>query len=195
MEPEDILGLLAPVTFIFFLVTERLFPRRECPPIRFWNLIGFGCLIMTAGLTTFLPMLLPESVTRHHLFDGSLPALSWQTSSIDSALGNRIAVAITAAVLLLGAAPPSEFRSFSFLWSNPEKRSTETARLRRAVSLLEANGARHVFSMNGLLQWQLMLYRDEAVLARGTEGMDRYPAYLIAVDRALAQGEPVAVVG
>jgi sterol desaturase/sphingolipid hydroxylase (fatty acid hydroxylase superfamily) len=62
---------MIPATFIFFLVTERLFPRREYPPIKFWNLIGFGCLIMTGALTTFLPMLLPESVTQYHLIDGS----------------------------------------------------------------------------------------------------------------------------
>jgi len=71
MKAEDLLGLLVPVTFIFFLVTEHLFPRRHYPPIRFWNLIGFGCLIMTGVITTVLPLLLPESWTRHHLFDGS----------------------------------------------------------------------------------------------------------------------------
>jgi hypothetical protein len=110
-------------------------------------------------------------------------------------LGGRIAFAMTATVLLLGAVSMNEFQSFSFLWPNPQLRLTESARLRRVVSLLEAHGVRHVFSMNGLLQWQLMLYSDETVLARGTDGIDRYPPYLNAVDRALAQGEPVAVVG
>ena len=50
MKAEDILGLLIPVTFVFFLITERLFPRRRYPPIRFWNLIGFACLIMLPAL-------------------------------------------------------------------------------------------------------------------------------------------------
>jgi sterol desaturase/sphingolipid hydroxylase (fatty acid hydroxylase superfamily) len=71
MKAEDILGLLVPATFIFFLVTERLFPRRQYPPIRFWNLIGFACLIMTGLISTFLPMLLPVSVTQYHLFNAS----------------------------------------------------------------------------------------------------------------------------
>ncbi len=69
MKAEDVLGLLVPVTFVVFLVTERLFPRRQYPPVRFWNLIGFGCLIMTGLISTMLPMLLPVSLTQHHLFD------------------------------------------------------------------------------------------------------------------------------
>jgi len=64
MKTEEVLGLLVPITFIVFLVTEQSFPRREYPPIRFWNLIGFAGLIMTAVLTTVLPLLLPESGTR-----------------------------------------------------------------------------------------------------------------------------------
>jgi sterol desaturase/sphingolipid hydroxylase (fatty acid hydroxylase superfamily) len=71
MKAEDVLGLLVPITFIFFLVTERLFPRREYPPVRYWNLIGFGCLIMTGVLSTLLPLLLPASWTEHHLLDGA----------------------------------------------------------------------------------------------------------------------------
>ena len=41
-ERDEIFGILVPVTFVGFLITERLFPRREYPPIRFWNLIGFA---------------------------------------------------------------------------------------------------------------------------------------------------------
>jgi len=71
MKAEDVLGLMIPVTFVFFLVTERLFPRRQYPPVRFWNLVGFGFLIMTAVISTFLPLLLPASWTQYHLLDGS----------------------------------------------------------------------------------------------------------------------------
>jgi len=71
MKAEDIIGMLVPITFLVFLVTERLFPRRQYPPIRFWTLIGFACLIVTAIIGTLLPLLLPETWTRHHLFDAS----------------------------------------------------------------------------------------------------------------------------
>jgi len=33
MKAEDVLGLLVPVTFIFFFVSEKLFPRRDYPPM------------------------------------------------------------------------------------------------------------------------------------------------------------------
>src|SRR5690242_9550254 len=71
MKTEDVLGLLVPVTFLFFLVTERMFPRRQYPPIRWWTAIGVVGLILVAAISTFLPLLLPESWTRHHLLDGS----------------------------------------------------------------------------------------------------------------------------
>lgn len=71
MRAEDVLGLMIPVTFVLFLVTERLFPRRQYPPIRFWNLIGFVGLIVTGLIATTLPLMLPASWTQHHLFDGA----------------------------------------------------------------------------------------------------------------------------
>ena len=63
--------MLIPITFLFFLITERLFPRRQYPPIKFWNLIGFACLIMTGVITTLLPLMLPASMTQYHLIDAS----------------------------------------------------------------------------------------------------------------------------
>lgn len=71
MHAEDILGLMIPATFFVFLVTERLFPRRPYPPIRFWNLMGIVGLILMGVISTVLPLLLPASWTQHHLFDGS----------------------------------------------------------------------------------------------------------------------------
>ena len=71
MKAEDLVGLLVPVTFVGFLVIERVFPRRTYPTIRYWNLIGFGCLIMIGVLTTALPMLVPASLASHHLFNGA----------------------------------------------------------------------------------------------------------------------------
>jgi sterol desaturase/sphingolipid hydroxylase (fatty acid hydroxylase superfamily) len=104
MKPEDILGLLVPVTFIFFLVTERLFPRRQYPPIRFWNLIGFGFLIMTALLSTYLPMLLPASLTQYHLFDASR-------------LGMAGSVLVAYPLTALGSAlVHRSFHEFNVLW-------------------------------------------------------------------------------
>ena len=76
MTAVDILGLMIPVTFVIFLVTERLFPRRAFPPVRFWNLIGFGGLIMVATISTLLPLLLPAELTRYHLLNGAALGLA-----------------------------------------------------------------------------------------------------------------------
>jgi sterol desaturase/sphingolipid hydroxylase (fatty acid hydroxylase superfamily) len=95
MKAEDVLGLLVPVTFIFFLVTERLFPRRHYPPIKFWTVIGFVCLVVTAVISTVLPLLLPGSVTRYHLIEGSRLGLvagvlvAYPLSALGSALLHR----------------------------------------------------------------------------------------------------------
>ena len=110
-------------------------------------------------------------------------------------LAKRTAFALTLAVLLLGAVSMFEFKGFSYLWKNPPSGLTEARRMRRIVSYLRVSGVSHVFSMNGLLEWQLMFYSDEEVLARYAAWNDRYPAYVSAVDRALANGQAVAVVG
>jgi hypothetical protein len=49
--------------------------------------------------------------------------------------------------------------------------------------------------MNGLLDTQLIFYSDEQIVARWASADDRHPAYVAEVDRALADGKPVAVVG
>ena len=107
----------------------------------------------------------------------------------------RTAFALTLAVLLPGTLSLGEFRAFSYLWKNPPGGLTEARRLRQVFSYLKVRDIRYVYSMNGLLEWQLMFYSDEDILARWTAWNDRYPAYVSAVDRALANGEAVAVVG
>jgi hypothetical protein len=49
--------------------------------------------------------------------------------------------------------------------------------------------------MNGLLEWQLMFYSDEQIIARFQSAHDRYQPYMDEVDAALKRGEPVAIVG
>ena len=49
--------------------------------------------------------------------------------------------------------------------------------------------------MNGLLDSQLVFYSNEKVLARWTEPVGKYHPYVKAVNRALTDDQPVAVVG
>ena len=110
-------------------------------------------------------------------------------------LAKRTAFALTLTVLLLGVLSMNEFSRFSYLWTNPPGGVAEAGRMRRMINYLKAEGVSHVFSMNGLLEWQVMFYSDENVPARSMASLDRYPAYVSEVDRALANGEAVAVVG
>jgi hypothetical protein len=41
MDTVDIIGLLVPVTYFVFLVTERMWPARDFPPRKGW-LIAWG---------------------------------------------------------------------------------------------------------------------------------------------------------
>jgi sterol desaturase/sphingolipid hydroxylase (fatty acid hydroxylase superfamily) len=104
MKAEDVFSLLIPSTFAFFLVTERMFPRRRYPPIRFWTVIGIGCFIMTAVISTLLPMLLPASITRYHLVDGS---------RLGMVAGVLLGYPLTA---LFGALLHRSFHEFHPLW-------------------------------------------------------------------------------
>jgi 4-amino-4-deoxy-L-arabinose transferase-like glycosyltransferase len=110
-------------------------------------------------------------------------------------LPKRLVVGLTAGVLLLGAVSMGEFRAFNFLWNNPPTSWSENKRMQQVVALLNVRGVHHVFAMNAFLQWQVSFYSDEHVVARFMRSWDRYPPYVAEVDRAVADGEPIAVVG
>jgi hypothetical protein len=98
-------------------------------------------------------------------------------------------------LLLLGAISMIEFSKFSFMWKNPKNSLSEAKRLEAVADYLKANGATHAFSMHPLLQWQIIFYSKEQIVARWTDASDRYPAYPREVDRALNDGETVGLVG
>ena len=102
---------------------------------------------------------------------------------------------VTCGMLLLGSLSMREFREFNYLWKNPPERWAERKRLQQVFGYLKVKDVSHVFSMNGLLDTQLVFYSDEQILARWTHPVGKYHPYVKAVNRALADGEPVAVVG
>jgi hypothetical protein len=110
-------------------------------------------------------------------------------------LSKRIAVGFTLTALLLGSVSIHEFRAFNFLWPNAPNGLSEARRMRQVLSYLKVRDVGHVFSMNGLLEWQLMFYSNEQVLARFPYENDRYLPYVVEVNRALENGKPIAVVG
>jgi len=99
-------------------------------------------------------------------------------------------------VLILQAVSMAEFAHFSYMWwINSSDRPSEEQTLDTVIDTMRSNGATCAYSMNALLQWQIMFYSRESVIARWTANVDRYPTYVTEVDRALANGERVAVVG
>jgi hypothetical protein len=115
-----------------------------------------------------------------------------------AAVTRRARVAAGAAVLgliIAGACSAREFARFSYLWTNAPGSLSESARLHQVATYLDERGVTDVFAMNGLLEWQLMFYSHETIVARFFPDKDRYPPYVDAVNAALADGRPVAVVG
>jgi hypothetical protein len=111
-------------------------------------------------------------------------------------LSNRHRAAAIALVLAIEGVSATEFARFTYMWwRNPRNGPSETATIEKVVGYMSARGARHAYSMNALLQWQISFYSREAIVARWTASADRYPAYITEVDRALDTGEAVAVVG
>jgi hypothetical protein len=103
--------------------------------------------------------------------------------------------AVGGSLIALGALSQVEFANYAYLWNRPDDGVSERDRLQRAIDYLDSHRVRHVFSTNGLLQWQVMFYSGEAITARYTSESDRYPSFVADVDRALAAGEAVAVMG
>jgi hypothetical protein len=131
-----------------------------------------------------------------------LPAFLVMLAAIDLAdfvdrnrVPGKFAAGIAAAFLVLGSVSMIEFRSFSPMWPNAPTSLSESKRMEHLFAYLGVEDARHVFSMNGLLQSQLAFYSGEKIVARWSAFDERHQPYVDEVDRALAAGERVAVVG
>ena len=72
MDTVDIVGLLAPVTYFAFLVTEKIWPAREFPPRRGWQWIGVAFLALIGTVSTVVPLLIPQDwLASHRWLDGT----------------------------------------------------------------------------------------------------------------------------
>ena len=112
-----------------------------------------------------------------------------------SRFGERVVKAFLVGMLIFGAVSMTEFRHFFFLRPQFANAVSEAERLEAVIHHLQANGVRHAFSVNALLQWQISFYSRETIIARWTHRMDRYPPYIRDIDNALTAGEIVAIVG
>lgn len=93
------------------------------------------------------------------------------------------------ALIIVSCFSLTSFKDYKF--ENGNKRQ-----IKRLIRTLKSKNANYVFCQGGLLQWQIMFYSNEEVLARYHYNTDRYLPYVEQVNEALAKGpENVALVG
>jgi hypothetical protein len=195
--PGRVTGVLAVVwcgvlTLAVMIQAYRLLARRYC--------IASHVLFLSVASTLVAEWLLLAARDARYLLPLGAPLVALAAVEVVDLVERRFVswktvAVVTCGTLLLGALSMREFREFNYLWKNPPERWAERKRLQQVFGYLKVKDVTHVFSMNGLLDTQLVFYSDEKILARWTHPVGKYHPYVKEVNRALADGEPVAVVG
>lgn len=80
---------------------------------------------------------------------------------------------------IIGIFAVTSFRNFKMNGKYP---TSEKAELLHLIDYLEKEDVHHVFSTDALVQFQLMFYSNESIVARCLPPFDRYPPYVDAVN-------------
>jgi hypothetical protein len=135
----------------------------------------------------------------HHLLAATVPLVLLVAVMIREALqGTRVeraaAGTLSAALIVSGVIAigdvPALWAARSSTTNAPQK-----ADLTALVAALEDHGLKDVDCFDGMLQWNLMFASGGRISARWLEPVDRRPDAPMAVDRALWEGRPTALVG
>ena len=106
---------------------------------------------------------------------------------------------VVAAIVLVAAVQAGAMREFSgytfMWWTNGPGTPSETKTLNKVIGYMASHGVTRAYSTNALLEWTITFYSRESIITRWKGDRDRYPPYIVAVDRALEAGRPVAIVG
>ncbi len=89
-------------------------------------------------------------------------------------------------IIVLGNISLYSFKNYS-LESKPE--------LISLIKGIEAKKTTHVYCDGGLLQWEIMFYSNERIIARYKSSIDRYQQYIEQVDEAFNKNIPTGLVG
>jgi sterol desaturase/sphingolipid hydroxylase (fatty acid hydroxylase superfamily) len=72
MDAIDLVGLLVPLTYLFMLAIEAIYPARAFPPRRGWRWIGIGFLVLIGVVSTVVPLVVPVAwAEAHRWMDGT----------------------------------------------------------------------------------------------------------------------------
>lgn len=104
--------------------------------------------------------------------------------------GLLLALLVTSSALAL-----YDFRNVRSSGDLHQSRVGQARATQALVQYLLEKKIHHVYGMLPLLPWTLELVSDLQIKGRYTDPKDRYPAYALEVDRAVAAGDPVAIVG
>ena len=80
MEAPDLIGLGIPLTYIAFLITERIWPARQFPPRKGWQWTGIAFLLTLTVIGAVVPSLVPQEwLATRRWIDGSALGLAGGT--------------------------------------------------------------------------------------------------------------------
>lgn len=102
-----------------------------------------------------------------------------------------ITLILVAAGLLATVTGPNFRATASF---EPTKLSPQQS-IDSLIHDLEAQGIHHVYSLDPMLQWNIIFSSRESIIARWSDPNDRRPEYPLQVDQAFFQGDDIAIVG
>jgi len=195
MTPVDPPGPVTPAVAWFWCATIALLAVVQIHRVATRRYSRWSHLLFAAMATTLVAnWLLLFARDGRYLLPLSALVVTLAAVEMDR-LPRRAVTTITAVLVAAGAVSLVEFRNFAYLWTNAPNSLSESRRMQQVINAVTSRGVTHVFTMNGLLDTQLIFYSDERVIARSTDATERYQPYVDAVTHALADGEPVAVVG
>lgn len=158
---------------IRFLTNRKGFPLLFILTLSVWGTIGY--LILTYGTSPRYELPLSGFVFMWmYLLINQLPTLKFTRIILFIFIG-------------LGAISLFDFKNYHY---------ENKIELSAFIKAIEDKGITHTYCDGGLLQWQIMFYTNERVIARYKPKTDRYPPYVIEVSQAYQNGSnSVAMVG
>ena len=90
------------------------------------------------------------------------------------------------ALIAFGVVSLNTFGNFEPKWQSGQH-------IKQLAEYFDKNNIHFVFSRWGFLQWQVMFYSKEKIIARSVPRVDRYPTYISKVDHAFGSGSDTAV--
>jgi hypothetical protein len=177
LKPDLITLILASIitALIFFLLIISLYFILRKIRINKWFYFFTLSIFLTISVNLFLNIKNPRyflPLTAYSLF-----ALFYLLNH----LANKVIInSALVFMLALGAISMYNFKDFRYEDKND---------IVELINELKSENIHYVYSEGGLLQWQIIFYSNEAIIARYKNSTDRYPKYIKQMEDALKAGD------